>query len=88
MATNQSALHAAIRTSTGTAGTYNSDWLSLMAAAGFTTGPFNARMIGYLNARLVADGDANAPYSSITAAQRAYAVRRGVNRWTDVTSLL
>lgn len=88
MATNQSALHASIRASTGTAGTYNSDWLALMAAAGFATGPFNARQLGYLNARLVADGDTSAPYSSIVAAQRAYAVRKSVNRWTDVTSLL
>ncbi len=88
MASNQSAIHAAVRVRSSTADTYDSDWLAMMAIDGFATGTFNERQLGWLNAELVADGDTAAPYSSIVDAQTAYAVRQGFKRWTDINTLL
>lgn len=88
MATNQESIHAAVRVRSSTARDYNSDWLEMMALDGFTTGTFNERQLGWLNAELVTDGDTDAPYSSIVEAQTAYAVRQGFKRWTDMNTLL
>ncbi len=79
---NQSTLQAAIRVVTGTTHTLNGDWLALFAAAGFTTGSFNERMLAYLNNAL------GASHTSLPAAQQAYAVAKGVYNWNAVTALL
>ncbi len=82
MSSNQSTLQAAIRAVTGTTHTLNGDWLALFAAAGFTTGTFNERMLAYLNNALVAS------HTSLPAAQNAYAAASGVANWNAVTALL
>jgi hypothetical protein len=78
---NQSALQAAIRASTGTTHDMNGDWLALFASAGMSTGSFNERMLAWLN------GELSASYTSLPAAQQAYAVAQGAARWSDLTTI-
>jgi hypothetical protein len=78
---NQSALQAAIRASTGTTHDMNGDWLALFASAGMSTGSFNERMLAWLN------GELSASYPSLPAAQQAYAVAQGAARWSDLTTI-
>ncbi len=88
MPSNQSAIHSAVRVRSSTASTYDSDWLAMMALDGFNTRPITSRQHAWLNAELVADGDLSAPYSSIVAAQTAYAKKQGFRSWTDMNTLI
>lgn len=85
---NQSDIHQAVRDRTSTVGSYNSDWHALFDLDTIDAGPFNARMLNWLNAELDADGDTNAPYSSLTAAQSAYAIRQNFRSWDDMNTLI
>jgi hypothetical protein len=87
MASNQSLIHEAVRARSSTAADYNSDWLAMMAIDGFETGPFTSRQHEWLNAELADSGDTNAPYSSIVAAQSAYARQQGFRTWSDMNTL-
>jgi hypothetical protein len=78
---NQSDLQAAIRAITSTTHTVEGDWLALFALAGITTGTFNERLLAWINGQLAAS------HTNLPAAQQAYAVDQGFNRWSDMTSL-
>jgi len=77
---NHSGLQAAIRVSTSTTGPYNADWLALFAKDGTTGTTYNERMLAWINAELVAS------YTSLPAAQTAYAVAKGFTSWSAINT--
>lgn len=79
---NQSEHHADIRTSISPqARDYNSDWHAQFTKDLIAAGPFNARMIAWINAEL------STSYSNMNDALRAYAVNQGFTRFNDVNNL-
>ena len=83
MASNQEGRHAAVRLLTSTARDYNSDFLALFFAAGFTSGTFNERFLGWLNYQL----DPPTPYTSLPGAMQAYAVALGARNWDSLNTI-
>jgi hypothetical protein len=78
---NQSLRQQSVRSSTSTALTHNGDWHALFDGASIPAGPFNGRMIAYLNAQT---GNTT---PGLVAAQAAYAASQGRGSWNDVTEL-
>jgi hypothetical protein len=50
--TNQEGLHATVRALTSTARSYNEDWHALFDDDGIAAGPFDSRMLAWINAAL------------------------------------
>ena len=63
----QSLRQASIRASTGTTGTYEGDWHALFTSGGIAAGPFEQRLLQYINTRLTAS------YTEINGAMAAMA---------------
>jgi hypothetical protein len=82
MTTNQEGVHQALRDSTATSGSYSSDWHALFDADGIAAGPFNSRMLAWINQTLAAS------YTNVIDAMRDYAVDQGFERWTDINTLI
>lgn len=82
MTTNQEGVHAAIRAETGTSGTYLEDWHALFTADGIAAGPWNARMIAWVNATL------GTSYTSLNTAMNAFAIDQGFTSWQDMNTLV
>lgn len=78
--TNQEGMHEAVRVRSGTAKSYNSDWLAMMASDSISTGTFNERQLAWLNLKL------SASYTTLQSAQRAFAVSQGFNTWGDMNT--
>lgn len=78
MATNQEGQQATARTAGSSALTFNGDFLSMFAASGVTTGTYNERLLAWINAKLLTS------YTSLPAAQQAYAVSKGFNNWSSM----
>jgi hypothetical protein len=87
--TNQEARQISCRASSGTALTVNEDWLAVAAAAGYTTGTINERLLNYMNAALGAAWDVAAwdevswdgtggNHTNINEAQAAFAESNGI----------
>ena len=68
----------AVRIATGTAYTYNDDWMALFTADGITSGMFTERMLAWINARL------GSSYATLPDAQRAFAELQGVPSWNEM----
>jgi hypothetical protein len=81
MTTNQEGVHAAVRAETSTTGTYLEDWHALFTADGVAAGPWNARMLAWINLTL------SATYANLNEAMHAFAVDQGFNGWTDMNTL-
>lgn len=77
---NQEGVHAAVRAQTGTSGTYLEDWHALFTAGGIAAGPWNSRMIAWINGQL------SSTYSNLNEAMHAFAVSQGFNGWTDMNT--
>lgn len=75
---NQSDRQAAVRGQTGTTLDYNSDWLKLMADAGFTTGTFNERLYRYLSEQTGLTG------VSLDGLKAQFAKDQGANDWNSL----
>lgn len=73
--TLQSDRQASVRAQTGTAGTYEGDWHALFAAAGIAAGPFDGRMLAWINQAL------GQGFISLPQAQQAFAVSQGAANW-------
>ena len=80
MSRNQEGVHAAVRAQTGTTGTYLEDWHALFTAGGIAAGPWNSRMIPWINGQL------SSTYSNLNEAKHAFAVSQGFNGWTDMNT--
>lgn len=87
---NQGAIQAAVRTRHAQAGNrdWNGDWHELFDQEAIAGGTFNERMLVWLNAELVTDGDLEAPYDTLPGAMQAYAARTGAYNWSSMTTLL
>jgi hypothetical protein len=75
---NQEKRQQSVRASTGTAYTYNDDWMALFTAAGITSGTYNERLKAWINAQL------STAYTTLPDAMRAYAVNQGVSSWNEL----
>lgn len=76
----QSTFQDALRASTSTTGSWNSDWLAQFAKDGKTTGTWNERCLAWINAELVQS------YTNLPQAQTAYAVAKGFRSWSDMNT--
>jgi hypothetical protein len=77
---NDGLRQGSIEAVTGTALTYNGDWEALFDQAGIAPGPFNGRMLAWLNIQL------SASYTSLPAAQEAFALSQGAPNWSSMGS--
>lgn len=75
---NQELRQQSVRASTGTAYSYEGDWMALFGAAGITSGVFNERMLAWINAQL------SSAYTNVNDAMRAFAVSQGVTTWNEL----
>ncbi len=78
MNTNQELRQASVRAVTGTAYTYNGDWMALFDMEGIAAGPFNQRFLAWINARL------SSAYTELNGAKAAFAAAEGVDRFADI----
>ncbi len=65
--TQQSDRQASVRAVTGTALTYEGDWEALFDAAGIPAGPFNGRLLAWINLKL------SLTYTELNGAMQALA---------------
>lgn len=76
--TQQSLRQASVRTVTGTAGTYESDWMALFDAAAIAPGPFDQRMLAWINLKLTS------AYAEINGALQALATANGAFNFSSL----
>jgi hypothetical protein len=78
---NQSARHAAVNAILGiSGGTYEGSFGAMFDADSIPTGPFNGRLLAWLNAKL------EASYTSLPGAQHAFAVSLGFADWNSLNT--
>lgn len=77
---NQSGVQAAVRALTGTALTYEGDWHALFDLDTIDAGPFEARMLNWINLKL------SSAHTSLPAAQQAFAEDQGFNNWSSMNT--
>jgi hypothetical protein len=75
---NQEKRQQSVRTLTGTAYTYNDDFMAMFTAAGVTSGTFNERLLVWINARL------STAYTTLPDAMKAFAVNQGFTSWNEM----
>jgi hypothetical protein len=75
---NHSEVQEVIRGITGTTLDYNGDWSALFDSAGIDAGPWNCRMLAWINATL------GTSYVEINGAKYAYAVSQGADDWENM----
>lgn len=73
---------AAVRAATGTELTYEGDWHALFNDAGIAEGPFNGRLLAWINARL------GTTYDSLPGAQQAFAADQGAYNWSSLGTFI
>jgi hypothetical protein len=78
--TQQGDRQASVRAVTGTALSYEGDWHALFDAAGLAAGPFDGRMLAWINQKL------SASYGSLPQAQQALAVANGAANFATMGS--
>ena len=78
MSTNDGLRQATVRAATGTALSYEGDWHALFDSAGIAPGPFNGRLLAWLNAQL------SAAYASLPGALDAFAISQGAPNWSSL----
>lgn len=80
MTTNQEGVHLAVRDITGTERSYNEDWHALFDSESIAAGPFNARMLAWINATL------STSYTNVSEAMQAFAVEQGFANWAAMNT--
>lgn len=78
MTTNQEGRQIAVRSNTSTTYDHNSDWHALFTSAGIAAGPWNARMIAWVNATL------STSYTNLNDAMNAFAIGKGYESFADM----
>lgn len=78
MSTNDGLRQATVRAATGTVLTYDGDWHALYDQAGVAPGPFDGRMLAWINAQL------SASYTEINGAMTAFALSQGAPNWSSM----
>lgn len=74
----QSRRHQAVRDVTGSAWTYEGDWLALFDLHVVPAGDFSGRMLAWINATLGTD------YPDLPGAQQAFAEDQGATNWSSL----
>ena len=80
MTTNQEGLHATVRALTSTERSYNEDWHALFDDEGIAAGPFDSRMLAWINATL------STSYTNVNEAMQAFAVEQGFANWASMNT--
>lgn len=80
MSTNDGLRQATVRASTGTALDADGDWHALFDQAGVAPGPFDGRLLAWINAQL------GTAYAEINGAMNAFAVSQGAPNWSSMGS--
>jgi hypothetical protein len=81
MGANQEGVHSSVRAATGTSLDYLSDWHALFTANSVAAGPWNERMLKFLNTNL------GTTYVRLTDAMNAFAISQGFpGGWADMNS--
>ena len=78
---NQGKRQESVRAITGTALSYEGDWHALFTSAGIADGPFNGRLLAYINSVL------GASYAELNGAMQAFAVAKsttGALSWNEL----
>jgi hypothetical protein len=75
---NQEKRQQSVRASTGTAYSYEGDWMALFDSDGIASGVFTERMLAWINLQL------SSAYTNVNDAMRAYAVSKGVSNWNEL----
>lgn len=78
MTTQQGLRQQSVRDVTGTTGTYNEDWHALFDDEGIATGPFDQRLLIWINARLGTN------YTELNGAMAAFAADEGVGSFSAI----
>jgi len=78
VSTNDGLRQATVRASTGTALDHDGDWQALFDQAGIAPGPFNGRMLAWVNAQL------SAAFTSLPSALDAFAISQGAPNWSSL----
>lgn len=78
MAVLQSLRQQSVRDETGTALDYNSDWSALFDDAGIAAGPWNGRLLAWINDYL------GTSYTNLPGAMQAFAVDQGFANWSGM----
>lgn len=76
--TNDGLKQASVRLVTGTTQTYEGDWHALFTAASIPVGPFDQRLLAWLNIKL------SATYTNLPAAMQALATSLGIYNWSSI----
>jgi hypothetical protein len=79
---NHSEVQEVIRASTGTTLDYNGDWSALFDADGIDAGPWNCRLLAWINATL------GTSYVELNGAKYAFAVSQGADDWENLDEAL
>lgn len=78
---NQEGVHTSVRAVTGTSYDYLSDWHALFDANSVASGPWNERMLRFLNTNL------GTSYTALNDAMNAFAIAQGFpGGWNDMNS--
>ena len=78
MSTNDGQRQASVRAATGTALTYNGDWHALFDQSSIPAGPFDSRLLAWINGQL------SASFTEINGAMDAFAISRGAPNWSSL----
>lgn len=79
--TNQSLQQASVRALTGTTYGYNGDWHALFDLDGIPVGPWDQRMLAWINQQLPAE------YTGLPDALAAFAAANGAASWNSLGTI-
>jgi hypothetical protein len=78
MSTNQALRQASVEAVTGTALPYNEDWMRLFDQASVPPGPYDGRLLAWINQTLAAS------FTNLPGAMQAYAASQGFASWDSM----
>lgn len=76
--TNDGLKQASVRAVTSTTENYEGDWHALFTLASIPAGPFDQRLLAWLNIKL------SATYTNLPAAMQALATSLGIYNWSSI----
>lgn len=79
---NQSGIHAAIRTQHSQRYSYGEDWSALFDRDEIPSGDWNGRMLAWINFKL------DTSYPDLAGAQQAFAESQGFNNWASMNTIV
>ncbi len=80
--TNQSGIHAAVRTQVSQRFGYGEDWSALFDQDEIPQGGWNGRLLAWINFKL------GTSYADYPGALQAFAVSQGFNNWASMNTIV